>query len=200
MVTLVSLAIAALMSLVTWRVVREDRRRSDARVDALAAAIRTGDETEAPAAENPAWKTTPVPFFMAAGVLVLGIVVAAVLTAGPRTAAQSPAPASAPVAAPPLELVALEQDVHGDRLTVRGVVRNPSGAAGLEALTAVVLVFDHDGGFASSGRAIIATRTLAPGAESPFTVEVTGLNDIGRYRVSFRTDERVVEHIDKRER
>ena len=196
-VTLVSLAVAAVMSLVAWRVVREDRRRSEARVDALAAAIHDTEQgAETPDPLSRRW------IFVAVGVLAVGssVLLAVVLTSGSRTAAQSSAPASPAVVAPSLELVSLEHEVHGDRLTVRGVVRNPSGNAGIAPLTAVVLVFTHDGGFASSGRAIIETRTLASGAQSPFTVDVPGVNDIGRYRVSFRTDERIVEHIDKRER
>src|SRR4029077_2400346 len=40
-------------------------------------------------------------------------------------AAAGPATATVPAAAAPLELVALGHDRDGDRLTVRGVVRNP---------------------------------------------------------------------------
>jgi hypothetical protein len=199
-VTLVSLAVAAVMSLVAWRLVREERRRSDARISALAADIHEQGDTEPAARTANAWDMVPVPFLLAAGVLVLGGALAVMLTAGSRTAAQSAA-AAAPVAtAPPLELVSLGHELSGDRLAVRGVVRNPAGSAAVDQLVAVVLVFNHDGGFASSGRAIIDARTLASGGESAFTVDVPGVTDVGRYRVSFKVNERIVEHIDLRGR
>jgi len=43
-VTLVSLALAAVMGLITWRVLRQERRRTDARIADLAAASMTDDE------------------------------------------------------------------------------------------------------------------------------------------------------------
>ena len=42
-VTLLSLAVAGAMSVVAWRVARDERRRSEARVAALAADIRSTD-------------------------------------------------------------------------------------------------------------------------------------------------------------
>ena len=45
---------------------------------------------------------------------------------------------------------------------------------------------------------VIDAYTLAPGAESPFNVDVPGVNDVGRYRVSFKTGNRVVPHVDRR--
>jgi hypothetical protein len=114
------------------------------------------------------------------------------------TPAASAAPAAgAPVA--PLELVALGHERGSDRLTVRGVVRNPASGAPVERLTAVVFAFNADGGFLASGRAIIETSALGPGGESTFVVSVPGAGSVGRYRVSFRTDNRVVPHVDRRE-
>jgi hypothetical protein len=98
----------------------------------------------------------------------------------------------------PLELVALGHERDGDRLTVHGVVRNPSGAE-VDRLTAVVFVFNRDGGFLSSGRAAVASTALAPGGEAKFAVTVPNASDVARYRVSFRTDDRVVPHVDRRE-
>ena len=206
-VTLVSLAVAAVMSLVAWRLMREERRRSDARVAALAADIH--GETGVASLFLTSEESTPGPFFrrsprtaIAVGVVALASIVAlgVGLTSGSRTAAQSAA-AAAPVAtAPPLELVSLSHELSGDRLSVRGVVRNPAGSAAVEQLVAVVLVFNHDGGFASSGRAIIDAWTLASGGESAFTIDVPGVTDVGRYRVSFKVNERIVEHIDLRGR
>jgi hypothetical protein len=117
-------------------------------------------------------------------------------------ARQTPATAAPPAAATaavPLELVALGHERDSDRLTVRGVVRNPASGAPVERLTAVVFAFNADGGFLASGRAIIESSALRPGGESTFAVTVPGVGAVGRYRVSFRTDDRVVPHVDKRE-
>src|SRR5204863_4755534 len=45
LVTLLSLALAAVMTTVAWRIAREERRRSDARVAALASEIHGGRES-----------------------------------------------------------------------------------------------------------------------------------------------------------
>jgi len=148
---------------------------------------------------------------VAVGVIVVGSAVATVLVltksmeSGPgRTPQIAGAPAAAPAAAPapaaPLELVALTHEREGDRLTVRGVVRNPASGAGVAHLTAVVFLFNRDGGFVASGRAGVDAPELAPGTEAPFAVTISGAGDVGRYRVSFRTDDRVVPHVDRRDR
>ena len=104
-----------------------------------------------------------------------------------------------PPAVTPLELVALGHELNGDRLTVRGVVRIRPDAA-IDRLTVVVLVFNHEGGFAASGRAIIDAAHAGPRRGVAVHGRHPGVNDVGRYRVSFRTDEGIVGHIDKRER
>ena len=104
-----------------------------------------------------------------------------------------------PPAAVPLELVALGHERDGDRLTVRGVIRNPSAGAEVRGLTAVVFLFKDDGGFVGSGRAVIASPALVPGGESAFVVTMAGATDVARYRVSFRTEDRVVPHVDRRD-
>ena len=43
------------------------------------------------------------------------------------------------------------------------------------------------------------TPPRGPGGESRFVVSVPSAADVGRYRVSFRTDDRVVPHVDRRE-
>ena len=98
----------------------------------------------------------------------------------------------------PLELVALGQERNGDNLTVRGVVRNPSSGARVDDLTAVVFLFTRDGGFVASGRATVESAPLGPGGESNFVVIVPGAGEVGRFRVSFRTDDHVVPHVDRR--
>jgi hypothetical protein len=61
-------------------------------------------------------------------------------------------------------------------------------------------VFTRDGAFLASGRSALAVPVLAPGAETAFVVTVPNANEIGRYRVSFRSDDRVIPHVDRRER
>jgi hypothetical protein len=98
----------------------------------------------------------------------------------------------------PLELVALDHARRGDRITIRGAVRNPPEGANVEQLAAVVYLFDRDGGFVGDGRAPIDVPTLAPGARSSFVVTVAKAANVGRYRVSFRAGERIVPHVDRR--
>jgi hypothetical protein len=63
---------------------------------------------------------------------------------------------------------------------------------------AVVFAFDRDGGFVSSGRAPLEFAAIAAGDESPFRVTIPDVKDVGRYRVSFRTEAGVVRHVDRR--
>lgn len=115
-----------------------------------------------------------------------------------RASSENAAPRDAATPAP-LELVALGHDRDGDRLTVRGIVRNPSSGTSVDHLTAVVLMFKRDGGYLGAGRATVESSVLGPGGESTFIVTVPGASAVGRYRVSFRTDDRVVPHVDRRE-
>jgi flagellar basal body-associated protein FliL len=238
LVALISLVLAVIMTVIAWRVSQEERRRSEARVAALAADIRDGDaalggyDLTLDAGLHLQGEPTPAaPFGMFAapaaphtngrlvavvliGLLVFGSAVAvAVVFGGGRGAGTSVADVDkqggqevASETAPPnprtilpLELVALGHDRDGDSLTVRGVVRNPAGTAQVERLTAVVFVFNAEGGFTGSGRAAVEAVELVPGAESTFVVTVKGVTDVARYRVSFRTDDRLVPHVDRRD-
>jgi hypothetical protein len=155
---------------------------------------------------------------LAAGMLVVAGAIALLVVLGrgwpqgrgaaasepPRAAAAPPVAADtrrmpAAPAVVPLELVALGHDRDGDRLTVRGVVRNPATGAAVDQLSAVVFVFSADGGFLTSGRAIIESAALRPGDESTFVVVVPGAAGVARYRVSFRSGDHVVPHADRRE-
>jgi hypothetical protein len=44
----------------------------------------------------------------------------------------------------------------------------------------------------------VQSSSLRPGGETTFVVTVPGAGDVGRYRVSFRTDDRIVPHVDRR--
>jgi hypothetical protein len=238
LVTLISLLLAVIMSVIAWRVAREERRRSEARVAALAADIHDSSPAERdwdlrqpadapvslPAAglfqTSQAERTSPRFAAVAGiGVLVLGSVAAVALMLGNGSSAATARVASggtsatgasatnvattkdsANAAPVPLELLALGHERDGDRLTVRGVVRNPASGREVDSVTAVVFLYNRDGGFVSSGRAPIQSSALVPGGESDFTVTVPGAGDVGRYRVSFRTEDFVVPHVDYRDR
>jgi hypothetical protein len=83
-------------------------------------------------------------------------------------------------------------------LTVRGVVRNPAAGVDMGRLTAVVILLSPDGGLVETGRAEVDASALRAGGESAFAVTVPRAGDVGRYRVSFRTDDQVVSHVDRR--
>ena len=220
---LVSLAVAGAMSIVAWRVVHEERRRSEARVAALAADIRSTD-VDLPTSASIAGATSAGSMFtfmqpvtalprlasvVLAGVLVVGAgasLLVALSRSGDvaahavsRPAAGAAEPQSiAPPAAPALELVALGHERHRDELTVRGIVRNPASGSPVNQLTAVVLVYNRAGVFLTTGRALVQASTLGPGGESTFLVTIPGAADVGRYRVSFRSEDRVIPHVDIR--
>jgi len=219
-ITLVSLLVAIVMTAVAWRMSAEERRRSSVRVATLAADIHDGDfdlRSESPDADGaapvgdlftvaqPAQSGTRFATVIACGVIVVGTLATAtlLLSSGSRSAKAAtaenritPAPEAQAV---PLELLALGHDRTGDELTVRGVIRNPSSGVAVDRLTAVVFLFNRDGSFLTSGRATVESPALVPGGESRFVVSVPSAGDVGRYRVSFRTDDRVVPHIDRRE-
>lgn len=245
-VTLTSMLLAAIMSVIAWRIAGDERRRSEARVAALSAEIY--DAVPAPVAivaqagpsrgadvRIPADAPWPRPAIarasqrwdhdlelrpgaalfvaqqarsgsrpfgvLAGGAIVFGAAVAMAILLGGRFGRGPRAATPVAVAAPaalPLELIALGHERVGDRLTVRGVVRNPASGAGMDRLTAVVFLFTSDGGFLASGRAAVEAPALRPGGESTFVVTVPRAGDVGRYRVSFRTDDRVVSHVDRR--
>jgi len=224
LVTVISIVLAAVMGIVAWRIGNEERRRSEARVAALAAEIHGADplplrivatdlelrprgaggasaDMFAVAARGEARRRWPA--VMAAGVVVAATAIALIIVLsggsnGTTHASNQLVAAAAPRAVPALELVALGHERDGDRLIVRGVVRNPAAGGRVDRLTAVVFLFNRDGGFLTSGRMMIDPPALVPGGESIFVVTIPGAADVGRYRVSFRTDDRIVPHADRR--
>jgi hypothetical protein len=225
-VTIASIALAAIMSVVAWRATREERRRSDARVEALARDIHAStavDEFPLRPAATPFPVETPQAnglfaaasetsssgtrwgLALAVGAFVLAALAAVVVVMGgdaPGTrvamASASAPPPAVKRAAVPLELVALSHDRDENQLTVRGVVRNPASGIEMDRLTAVVVLLNRDGNVVTTGRAAVAAPALIPGGESPFAVTVPESGEVARYRVSFRSDERPVPHVDKR--
>lgn len=205
-VTVTSMLLAAIMSTIAWRLAGDERRRSDARVAALAAEIHADANVGRVLSDPPISRVQKDPAYgliFGAGALVFAAAVALVVVSSghfsgmTRMAARAAAAAPAP-AVRPLELIALGHERVGDQLTVRGIVRNPPAGPGLDRLSAVVSLFTPDGGFLTSGRADVDAASLRPGGESTFVVTLPRAADVGRYRVSFRTDDRVVPHLDRR--
>ena len=208
-ITILSLAVAAVMSFVAWRLAREERQRSQARVDALTAEIHADEPPFLSAGEYlpheaPARTQGSLSGALAVGVLFVGSVVglAIVFSDGARsspmvTPVTDLAAAATTTSTPaPLELVALSHERDGDRLIVRGAVRGPGErhAAGGPTI-AVVSAFDRDGAQVASGRAPIQA---AAGVESTFAVTIAGVDALHRYRVSFRSGDQTVAHVDRR--
>jgi hypothetical protein len=98
----------------------------------------------------------------------------------------------------PLELVSLSHQRQNDKLAISGLVRNPMGAKPIERLSAVVFLFDRMGTFVASSRANVDFLKLGAGDESPFVVSLDAPPTVARYRVSFRTDDGIVPHVDRR--
>jgi hypothetical protein len=138
---------------------------------------------------------------LAIGVLVVGSAIALVVFASGspgNSAAAAPTAAKAPNTAP-LELLTLGHAREGDRLIVRGVVRDVTGT-NLASLIAVVSVLDHQGDIVASGQALVSgARQVATGVESTFAVVVPGVRDVARYRVAFKSNERIIAHVDRRD-
>jgi len=221
-ITVVSLVVAAVMSAVAWRITRDERGRSEARVSALAADIHGEGPSPSPVHVSDSFfaeersRTPGSPFrALAIGILVVGTAIGLVVFASgsPRSSvaaaptaaaapgnsvAPTPKAPEAPVAAP-LELVKLGHEREGDRLVVRGVVRYPAGTD-VANLVAIVSVFNHAGDIAASGQGLVAgTRPEAAGVESTFVVTVPGVRDVARYRVAFKSNERIIAHLDRRD-
>jgi hypothetical protein len=206
--TLISLAACAGCAVLTWRRVANDRRRSAARVAALAAAVQADDrvagslETHAvPVASlfdtKPGGLVSGRPFLKAAVAAALGLALVVFAAIATREHRSQSAPPGHPA---PIELIAMTHTRDGNRLTVSGTVRNPKGGEPLTRIDAVVSAFDRTGSIATTGAAPLAFTTLQPGDESFFAVAVSGSAGISRYRVSFRTGTSLLRHVDRRAR
>ena len=208
-VTVVSLVAAVGFAAVTWRTLAAERRRSAARVTALASAIDgeipstiSGDAPVAVASmftPAPGSALTGRPLIKAAVVATMGIAIVVAVAMSTR-GHEDPLASSAAAArqAAPLELVSMRYAREGSTLTVSGLVRNPRAGSAATRITAVVFAFDRDGTFVASGRAPLDFTTLEPGDESPFVVMIPNVASVGRYRVSFRTEAGMLRHVDRR--
>jgi hypothetical protein len=198
--TIASVAVGIGLGLYAWHLARLERLRSRARVTALAAAIEgtsTADGAATMFTRDPDAGVQSRPLLkLAIGFgMAVAIIVVIAMTGDRHDAA--PAPVTTADASQSLELLSMRHERAGEALTVTGLVRNPGDPAP-GAIMAVVLAFDRQGSFVASGRAPLEFATIAAGDESPFRVTVPGVKDVGRYRVSFRTDSGVVRHVDRR--
>jgi hypothetical protein len=125
-------------------------------------------------------------------VLLGGFVVSRMGTSAAVSARAAAAPS-------PLELLSLGHQRQGSNLSVTGLVRNPPAGSAVARVTAVVFLFDQQGTFVSSGRAPLDYVTLSGGDESPFVIKVQAPQSVARYRVSFRTDDGTLPHVDRRD-
>ncbi len=203
---IVSLTASAVCLLLLWRVLADNRRRAEARTAALSSAI------DGPAAPSPA-HADAAPLFegrtsamqgrpllkVAIGFAMAVTVIVAIAMTSDRGAVSAPPVAEAPAETASLELISMRHARAGDALTVTGLVRNPRTEPAARVI-AVVLAFDRGGDFVASGRAPLEFPTLGRGDESPFQVTIPKVPDVGRYRVSFRTETGVLRHVDRRDR
>jgi hypothetical protein len=222
-VTAISLVVALVMSVATWRLGREEKRRSAARVAALSIASSVDSApTRAPwapvVAELPL-HAPPAPreisyssgFLSAASepapsggrqrtLAIAAALLFVVLLGGLVFMMSEPRGTSAAAVGPnsPLELMSLRHERKNQKLAVSGLVRNPSSGKPVERLSAVVFLFDQQGAFVTSAKIEVDFLKLGAGDESPFVVSLDAPTSVTRYRVSFRTDEGVLPHIDRR--
>ncbi len=217
-VTLLSLFLAISMGVVAWRLVQEERRRSDARLAALAAELRGGEGTAANEGpepfvpELPAGSATDAPasagvaglfstatdwrrlVALAGAAVVVTAVVGAVFLSSGNGAGNATAPDDG---RPPLDLIALGHAAEGPFLDISGSVRNPAAAPDVERLSVVALAFDAAGTLVATRRTPVETSALPPGAHSPFTIRLLAAG-VSRYRISFLLDGTTVPHVDRR--
>jgi hypothetical protein len=223
-ITAVSVALAAIMSVVAWRAMGAERRRSEARVASLAAEIRDhGPTGSSPVTLAPVPLTNDLfasaesrPTSSRLGTVAVAVVllvgsVAALTTVFGTSSSAPRAHSSAPSAetvvahpsssvATPIELVALGHQRDQDRLSIHGIIRSGAGTPISQHLVAVVLFFNADGAFVATGRSEVNGSALEPGGEATFVVSVPAATDVAKYRVSFRADDLIVPHLDRRER
>ena len=215
-IVLVALALCAGMAVVLARVLRNERRRSNARVEALASMAEPDflpeTDPDPPPASLPAdtagrlfaepdasspWGPRAA---IAGGIALLALIVFMIALFRSPSATDADLAAHSQALTPaPLELLALGHAQAGGSLTVSGRVQNPRGGQALESLTATVFLFGADGSFLTSGRSPLDVQPLGAGDESAFVVTIPVNGAVTRYRVSFRDGAgRPVAHADHR--
>jgi hypothetical protein len=205
-----ALILAIGMGLILFKVLNDERQRSDARVAALAAAASTIDlplSSQAADLTLPDHVVSRSDLFTAADeaspwprrAAVAAALAVAVGIGGYAIDAWSGRALPAAVPAAPLELLSLKHTQESGTLTVSGSVRNPRTGVPQAQVFATAVLFGPDGNFLTSGRAALDFTSLAPGDESPFVIAVPVNGTVARYRVGFRApDGSVIAHVDRR--
>ena len=198
LITAVACLAAALCALQIWRMMRDDRRRSEARVAALAAAIdppgaadRPGifdERSRIPSSRHPLLK-------VAIGFTAVVAVIIVVAMANDLHDEVDRVPKAAPP--PSLALLSMQHERQAETFMVSGVVSN-QGASSADGISAVIRAFDRAGNTVARVRAPIERQVLTAGERSPFRLAIPHGADISRYRVSFESDAGLVRHLDRR--
>ncbi len=219
-VTAISLIMAFAMGIVAWRVIREERRRSDARVASLLTQFGRPPDPRSDVAPQPPALPRAVPpslptepgsgrlFAAVAGpsvsirpflATIAGVgVVLAVATVAMLSGRDTPSPEPIEPATP-VELLSLAHAKQGEYLAITGAVRNPTDGVNRGRLSVMATVFDRDGTLIGTGQMPLPVPALTPGSETPFTISMPEADRINRYRISFAQDQTRVPHIDRRE-
>jgi hypothetical protein len=223
-ITLVALALTIVLAVVLARLMRDERRRSEARADllremtnAVAPEQEVAEKTDAldlpltadvgPAGDlfvrhepGSVW-----PRRIAVAAAIAALVTVAVLAVTLTSRSPHPAPSLAdtrPASAQAeglLELLSLKQTQGTGKLTILGLVQNPRDGAVLSKINATALLFGPDGTLLARGGAPLDFTILRPGDESPFVIDVPVTAPVVRYRVGFRSEDgRVLGHVDRR--
>jgi hypothetical protein len=205
-----SFAVVALTAFAVYQI-RVERRRSDARVAALATAIDDprwqvlleGEELQEPVVTSSPTLSLVVPHverpsrtpaFALAALVIIGA--ATLLLVGMNGGTRTARPV-APTGAASIELVSMRHALDGETLIVSGLVRNPTGST-TPALSAVISVLGRDGRVVARGESQLDAVVLDPGKETTFRVSVSEVSDPGRYRLAFMNGSRIVPHVDRR--
>jgi len=201
-ITGVSLVTAVAAGWIAWRLWREERLRSEARVALLAemarpaagSAVPVGGEIFHTEAAESAWpRRLAIAVAMFAAV-ALGLV-------GFRAMSSTASSTDVAVAAPqPLELLSLAHTRESNLLVVTGLVQNPREGITQSRVVVSAALLDANGSMLADGRAPLDIARLEPGDESPFAIRIAAPSTVARYRVSFRTaDGRPLAHVDRRD-
>lgn len=218
-VTALSLTVSVVLGVLLARVLRDERRRSDARVNLLTRLAAADDPrleprtaysdldvepdaarpvaTSALFAEHDA--SSPWPRRVASAAAVAAVVALVGVGWNMFQHRQPSAPTDVVSTAPqPLELLSLTHTRQSDGLTITGLVQNPRTARAIANVQATAMVFGSDGSLIATGRSPLDFSALEPGTESPFVIRVA-VKGAARYRVAFqRADGQPLAHVDRR--